>query len=47
MADKFSDEQIAEIKEVYSLFDKDGDGTIKIRELGTVMRALGRNPTES
>ncbi len=34
-----------EFKEVFSLFDKDGDGTIDTNELGTVMRALGQNPT--
>ena len=42
-----SEEQIAEFKEAFSLFDKDGDGTITTKELGTVMRSLGQNPTEA
>lgn len=47
MADTLSNEQIAEFKEAFSLFDKDGDGTITSKELGTVMRSLGQNPTEA
>ena len=31
-----TEEQIAEFKEAFSLFDKDGDGTITTKELGTV-----------
>nr|KAG5710668.1 hypothetical protein BaRGS_035070 [Batillaria attramentaria] len=46
-ADQLSEEQIAEFKEAFSLFDKDGDGTITTKELGTVMRSLGQNPTEA
>ncbi|KAF5354284.1 hypothetical protein D9756_007224 [Leucocoprinus leucothites] len=38
---------ITEFKEAFSLFDKDGDGTITTKELGTVMRSLGQNPTEA
>ena len=47
MADNLTEEQIAEFKEAFSLFDKDGDGTITTKELGTVMRSLGQNPTEA
>lgn len=38
---------LTEFKEAFSLFDKDGDGCITTKELGTVMRNLGQNPTES
>ncbi|XP_037637883.1 calmodulin-like [Sebastes umbrosus] len=47
MADQLTEVEIAEFKEAFSLFDKDGDGTITTKELGTVMRSLGQNPTES
>ncbi|CAL8256419.1 unnamed protein product [Boreogadus saida] len=47
MADQLTEEQIAEFKEAFSLFDKDGDGTITTKELGTVMHSLGQNPTEA
>ncbi|KAG4081654.1 calmodulin [Neocallimastix lanati (nom. inval.)] len=40
MADQLTEEQIAEFKEAFSLFDKDGDGSITTKELGTVMRSL-------
>ena len=45
--EQLTEEQIAEFKEAFSLFDKDGDGTITTKELGTVMRSLGQNPTEA
>ncbi|KAL2308873.1 hypothetical protein Nmel_005043, partial [Mimus melanotis] len=47
MAERLSEEKIAEFKEAFSLFDRDGDGCITTRELGTVMRSLGQNPTEA
>jgi calmodulin len=37
-----TDEQIAEFKDAFSLFDKDGDGSITLEELATVMRSLGK-----
>ena len=45
--DQLPEEQIAEIKEAFFLFDKDGDGTITNKELGTVMCSLGQKPTDA
>ena len=47
MVDELTDEQRQEFKDVFSLFDKDGDGTVSTKELGVVMRALGQNPTDA
>ena len=44
---QFTEEQIAKVKNTFSLYDKDGNGTITTKELGTVMRSLGQNPTEA
>jgi len=37
---------IAEFKEAFNEFDKDGSGTISTKELLSVMRSMGQNPTE-
>ncbi|CAC5377254.1 CALM [Mytilus coruscus] len=47
LADKLTEERIAEFKEAFSLFDKDGNGAINTKEMGTVMRSQGQNPTEA
>ena len=46
MTDHLTEEQIAEFKEAFQIFDKDGDGLITTKELGTVMRSLGQNLSE-
>ena len=46
-AEQLTEEQIAEFKELFDFFDKDGDGKITTKEQGTVMRNSGQNPTEA
>ena len=41
-----TEEQIVEFKEAFQIFDKDGDGSINTKELGSVMRSLGQNLSE-
>merc|ERR1712025_678246 len=41
-----SEEKLAEYREIFSFFDRDGGGTITSVELGQVMRTFGWNPTE-
>lgn len=47
MAEKLTESQLNAYREAFSLFDKDRDGKITSRELGTVMRSLGQTPTEA
>ena len=42
MADQLTEGQIAEFRKAFSLFDKDGDGKITTKELGTMLRSLGQ-----
>ncbi|KAM0843280.1 hypothetical protein ACQ4PT_057818 [Festuca glaucescens] len=44
---ELSDEQVASMREAFSLFDTDGDGRIAPSELGVLMRSLGGNPTQA
>ncbi|NXN89800.1 CALMS protein, partial [Bombycilla garrulus] len=46
MAERLSEEKIAEIREAFSLFDRDGDGLMGGEDVGTAMRSLGHNPSE-
>ena len=46
-SDELTDAQVAEFKESFNLFDRDGDGRIRTDELGVVMRSLEMYPTEA
>lgn len=43
MADLLSLEQISELREAFSVFDKDGDGSITVHDLTEVFKAMGQN----
>lgn len=44
---KFTKDQIANFKEKFSQFSKDGDGTISTKDLKNLMISLGQNPSEA
>lgn len=47
LIDNLTDEQIIEFREAFQAFDKDDNGSITTKELGTVMRSLGQNLSEA
>lgn len=46
MVDQLSQEIIEELKEAFKVFDPKGTGFISTKQLGTLMRSLGQNPSE-
>ena len=44
---RLTEEQIAEFRGAFKLYDKDGNKEITGKELGIVMRGIGKNPTET
>ena len=43
---ELTEDQIAEFKECFALFDEDGSGTVDCAELGNVMKSLGQKMTD-
>jgi calmodulin len=46
MVENLSDEKVLEYRVAFAMYDKDKDGKISTKELGSIMRNLGQNPTE-
>ncbi len=44
--EEISDFKLKEYREAFENFDKDHNGTISFKELGSMMKSLGQNPTE-
>ena len=47
MVEQLTKEQIDELKQAFYLFSDEGEGNIVTQQLGTVVRSLGYNPTDS
>ena len=44
--EQLNEVQIAEIREIFTLFDKNSDGYVNITDLGTMVRGLNYNPSD-
>ena len=45
-SNNMNEDETAEFKEAFALFDKDGDGVITPLELGVALRAMGQEPSD-
>ncbi|KAI9221842.1 hypothetical protein BC828DRAFT_346723 [Blastocladiella britannica] len=43
----FTEEQLQDHKEIFSLFDRRGTGVVEADQVGDLLRAIGANPTEA
>ncbi|KAH7962908.1 hypothetical protein HPB52_018617 [Rhipicephalus sanguineus] len=44
---QLSEQALADLREVFALFDRDGDGEIRPEDVGVMLRAIGQNPTQA
>ena len=44
--EEIEETKLEEYREAFNQFDTDGDGTVDLKELATVMKSLGQNPTQ-
>ena len=42
----FTDEEVAHLREIFDLFDKEKEGFIEVKDLETIMASLQRDPAE-
>ena len=47
MVESLTNKQVAEIRETFALFDKQGTGSVTIEQMAIIFRALGQTPTEA
>ena len=47
MVEEISDVKLKEYREAFENFDKDHNGSISHKELGSMMKSLGQNPTDA
>ena len=45
--DSLTEDDLQVLQEAFTMYDKNHDGTITTKELSTVMRSLGQNPTDA
>ncbi|KAJ2744073.1 translation elongation factor EF1B gamma [Coemansia sp. BCRC 34301] len=42
---QFTEDQLAKLKKAFDLIDKDGNGSITVKELGDALKPFGQNPS--
>lgn len=43
---QFTEDEIANLREIFDLFDREHQGKINVKDLETIMQSLNRDPNE-